>query len=88
MHKKLFVAVAALTVVAAFAVQHRRRRALGRQLAASELERLAVQRSTAAREAVVQAAVDQLCAELRVVADAAEVVDRAWARSTGKEGSA
>lgn len=82
MHKQI-LAVAALTVAAAFAYQHHRARQLLRSAHAQALtERLTTQRATGAYEARVRRAVDQLMADGRAVDAATAVIDQALDRYT------
>jgi Flp pilus assembly protein TadB len=84
-------AVAALTVAAAFAVQHHRHRRRVRAMRAQQLaERLAASRAHAdhlVQQQRMRAVADRLLADGLVVAEATDVIDRALGHGEEREGS-
>lgn len=83
MHKQHLLAVATLTIAAAFAYQHHQARIRLRAVHADALtERLTTQYAAAAYEARVRGSVDRLMADTRAVDAATEVIDQAWDQLT------
>ena len=74
-------AVAALTVAAAFAIQHHQHRRKVRAMRAGQLaERIARTRAHTAYQAQLRAAADRLLADDMAVDEATAVIEGAWAQ--------